>query len=113
MFRVLFLAHCTREKGLYDALEGVFDAQRQLGREHSPIRLELTVAGEFLSEGERQTFQKTVARFAADGESCGDAVPTVAYVGFAAGERKDLLFRESDCFCFPTFYPNEVMPVAR
>ena len=29
------------------------------------------------------------------------------YCGFVAGEEKRRLFRESDCFCFPTYYPAE------
>ena len=110
-FRVLFLAHCTREKGLYDALQGVFAAQGQLGREGSPLRLRLTVAGTFLSPDEEKTFLETVSRLTADRRGEGLPAPLVECVGFAAGDRKDALFRTSDCFCFPTFYSNEVMPV--
>ena len=111
-FRVLFLAHCTREKGLYDALEGVFAAQRQVGREEPPVRLALTVAGTFLNPGDERAFRETVARLLAEWPEGSLPPPSVEYVGFAAGDRKDALFRTSDCFCFPTYYPNEVMPVA-
>jgi glycosyltransferase involved in cell wall biosynthesis len=31
----------------------------------------------------------------------------VAYQGFVSGEEKRRLFMESDCLCFPTWYPAE------
>ena len=111
-FRVLFLAHCTREKGLHDALEGVFNAQRELNLGGSPMRMTLTVAGEFMSTNERKVFTETVSQLSAEWPKSGFAPPTVDYVGFVAGEEKARVFIDSDCFCFPTYYPNEVMPVA-
>ena len=110
VFRVLFLAHCTREKGLYDALEVVFTAQEQLQREHLSLRLIFTVAGQFLSPAEQADFLEKVSQLTKEWQSVG-LPPVVEYAGFVAGEGKDRLFRESDCLCFPTFYPNEVMPV--
>lgn len=100
-FHVLFLAHCTREKGLYDALEAVALANRSLADTGTAVRCRLTVAGQFLSPAEQAAFERAAAP---QGEA-------IVLVGFAAGAEKDRLFRESDCFLFPTWYPNEVMPV--
>ena len=112
VFRVLFMAHCTPEKGLYDALAGAMDAQSQLHATGSSTRIYLTVAGQFLRAEERRAFLDTVARLAAGRPADSGPPPEVECVGFAAGGAKDRLLRESDCFCFPTYYPNEVMPVS-
>lgn len=104
LFRVLFLAHCTREKGLFDTLDGVAQANVQLARDGSPLRLHLTVAGEFMDAREREEFDARVARAdlcAAAGES------SVQYLGFVAGEAKRQAFANSDVFCFPTYYYAE------
>ncbi len=101
VFEVLFLAHCTREKGLYDALEIVRHTNRQLAEAAAHVRCRLTVAGRFLTPLDQATFEGMI-RDDSD----------VVYAGFAAGAEKDRLFRRSDCFLFPTYYANEVMPVA-
>jgi glycosyltransferase involved in cell wall biosynthesis len=110
-FRVLFLAHCTAEKGLYDALEGVFGAQRKLCAAGSPLRLTLTIAGQFLGREDEPAFRAACSRLSAEWTAPGPP-PAVTCVGFVSGEAKDRLLRESDCLCFPTYYPNEVMPVS-
>lgn len=104
LFKVLFLAHCTREKGLFDTLDGVALANAHLRRTGSPVRIQLTVAGEFIDPRERVQFEQRVQQ--ADlrldaGETC------VRYIGFATGEVKHRAFAESDCFCFPTYYYAE------
>ena len=45
---VLFLALCSREKGLFDAINGVLLANRTLAAQSSPLSLRLTVAGNFV-----------------------------------------------------------------
>jgi glycosyltransferase involved in cell wall biosynthesis len=35
----------------------------------------------------------------------------VQYLGFVSGDQKNLLLREADLFCFPTYYENENQPV--
>ena len=49
---VLFLAHCTREKGVFDAVEGVALANETLAAEKSPLRFRLTLIGAFASGAE-------------------------------------------------------------
>jgi len=101
--RVLFLAHCTREKGLFDALNGVCLANRQLAQKKSRVSLKLLVAGNFLSAEEQQEFERRL-----DELKCRS---TVAYQGFVGGDKKVQLLRDADLFCFPTFYQNENQPV--
>jgi glycosyltransferase involved in cell wall biosynthesis len=101
--KILFLAHCMREKGLFDALEGVRLANTKLRQANSPLRLHLNVAGEFVSAREKTEFNQRVARLAAENavENC------VTYLGFVSGAEKNRAFIESDIFCFPTFYYAE------
>jgi glycosyltransferase involved in cell wall biosynthesis len=99
--KVLFLAHCMKEKGLFDALEGVALANARLRQSNSPISMHLTVAGEFISKSEREQFNQRVAQIESKGEV------HVNYLGFVNGEAKSRVFAECDCFCFPTFYHAE------
>jgi len=102
--RVLYLAHCTREKGAFDSMRGVAIANKKLAAQRSPISFQLTVTGSFVTPADRAEFE----------ELMND--PTVAgcvrYAGFVAGEKKESLLRNADVFCFPTFYANENQPVS-
>ena len=97
--RVLYLAHCTREKGLFDAVEAVVEANRR----SKGVRFVMRVAGSFLSAEEEAEFRERIGR--------PDASGCVKHVGFAAGADKDRLFRESDLFLFPTYFANEGQPL--
>ena len=113
LFKVLYLAHCTREKGLFDTLDGVALANARLAQAGSPLRVHLTVAGEFLNQDERTEFEKRLAqpdlRLPVEHPAPGQP-PTqscVTYTGFVAGAAKHRVFSECDCFCFPTYYYAE------
>lgn len=101
--RVLYLAHCTRQKGAFDAMVGVALANQKLAQQRSPISLQLTVTGSQVTPADRAEFQHLMKDAAVS--SC------VHYVGFVAGAQKTSLLRMADIFCFPTFYPNENQPV--
>jgi glycosyltransferase involved in cell wall biosynthesis len=103
VFRVLYLAHCTAEKGLFDAIGGVRLLASQLAADRSPLRVHLTVAGEFLRDDEK-------ARFMEMAQQPGFA-ETVTYAGFVSGAEKTRLLAESDGLCFPTYYHAEALPV--
>lgn len=103
-FRVLFLAHCTREKGLFDTLEGVALANARLSAHRSPLRVHLTVAGEFMDPREHEEFDRRIRRSDLIGPN---GQPDVTYIGFVSGAAKNRAFAESDCFCFPTYYYAE------
>jgi len=101
-YRVVFLAHCTREKGVFDALSAVALANQKLEAQNPSARITLTVAGAFLREDERQEF-----------DSWQREHPGIAdYAGFLGAEAKQQLLRESDCLCFPSYYPAEAQPVS-
>jgi glycosyltransferase involved in cell wall biosynthesis len=97
VFRLLFVSLCYSGKGLFDTVEALALAHRQLQR--SPLRVQLTVAGEFWIEAEQAEFERRIAQpdLQAEGR------PLVDYCGFVAGAEKYRLFVESDCLCFPTY----------
>jgi glycosyltransferase involved in cell wall biosynthesis len=101
--RVLYLAHCTREKGLFDAIAGVTLANEQLAARRALISLRLLVAGTFVSPEEKQEFEQILQQ--------PRAAAQIECLGFVSGERKNQLLRDADIFCFPTFYQNENQPV--
>ena len=103
LVRVLFLAHCMREKGLFDAMQAVVLANRSLAADHFPVRLKLMVAGAFVSDEEKSEFDRLMA----DPEMAA----AVDFHGFLSGEEKEGAFREADLFCFPTYYLGENQPV--
>jgi hypothetical protein len=65
IFRVLFLAHCTREKGLFDSIDAVAIANQRLTSQNSPLRLHLDVAGHFIDPAEQSEFESRLR-----GRSC-------------------------------------------
>ena len=103
IIKVLFLAHCTREKGLFATIEGVLCANLLLTARGLPMRLQLTIAGNFVTETERAEFD--------DIRQKPGVAACVKHLGFVSGERKAGLYREADIFCFPTCYLGENQPV--
>jgi glycosyltransferase involved in cell wall biosynthesis len=102
IFKVLYLAHCTREKGLFDSIRGVISANKKLVAANSPMTIQLQVAGNFVTDQEREEFDRFVA--SPDGKCINP-------LGFVGGEQKQKALRKADFFCFPTFYQNENQPV--
>lgn len=103
IFKVLYLAHCTREKGLFDAIKAILLANQKLAEDHSLISMQLMVAGNFVNQDEKTEFNKILAT--ADGKSA------INYLGFVSGAQKQAALRQADLFCFPTYYQNENQPV--
>lgn len=99
----LFLAHCTREKGIFAAAEAVLHANRELAARRLPLKLKLAAAGNFVTSGEQSDF----ARLRQDPE----VAAVIEHLGFVSGARKDQLLREADLFLFPTCYLGENQPV--
>ncbi|HOP97402.1 MAG TPA: glycosyltransferase family 4 protein [Verrucomicrobiota bacterium] len=104
VFHCCYLALCTQEKGLFDAVDAVCAAQRELEARGSPIRLKLTIAGGFTNAEERAEFEQR--------RSDPVAREAIRYVGFVHGEQKHALLRDSDALCFPTYYRGENHPVS-
>lgn len=99
-YRVLFLGHCTRSKGLFDTSEAVALLNQQLKEEQAGLKVELAVAGRFLDPTEQAEFKEWQ-------QSHPDQAQ---YLGFVSVETKERLLEESDCFCFPTYYYAEAQP---
>jgi len=101
--RVLFLAHSSREKGVFAAAAGVGLANRTLAAQNSPLRMKLIATGSFVSEAEKAEF---------DGLMQTSEFPgSFEHLGFVAGAQKNRILREADLFCFPTLYMGENQPV--
>jgi glycosyltransferase involved in cell wall biosynthesis len=100
--RVLFLAHCTREKGVFDAIEGVALANQMMAAEKSPMRFQLTLVGAFASGGEEKEVRSLIPRRGLD--------ESVKILGFVSPEQKSQLLADADLFCFPTYYLAENQP---
>lgn len=98
--RVLFMAHCTRDKGLFGAVDAVAAANRA---SVSGPRFRLTVAGSFLSPAEEAEFRERARQ--------PDIAGSLEIAGFVTGADKDRLLRETDVFLFPTYFANEGQPL--
>jgi glycosyltransferase involved in cell wall biosynthesis len=100
---VLYLAHCTKEKGVFDTVQGVLLANQRLAERRFPVSLRLLVAGTFVSPDGKAEFDRLMSQPV--------AAASIEYFGFVSGEQKSKLLREADLFCFPTYYENENQPV--
>ena len=103
LVKVLYLAHCTREKGVFDSVNGVALANEQLRHRQLPLQIKLLVTGNFVLPGDKAHFDELLRQ--------RELSKDVEYLGFVSGEQKNRLLRESDIFCFPTYYENENQPV--
>lgn len=101
--RVLYLAHCIREKGLFDAMQAILLANRILAIHQPSLRLRLIVAGTFVTPDEKKEYDQLLTD--------PDLAQSVDYWGFVSGTGKERAFREADLFCFPTYYLGENQPV--
>jgi glycosyltransferase involved in cell wall biosynthesis len=101
--RVLYLAHCTREKGLFATVQAVLDANQILSARQSPVRMKLFAAGGFVINEEKTEFDQLLKN--------PEFNRAVNYLGFVSGAEKDRALREADLFCFPTRYIGENQPV--
>ncbi|HEV3272036.1 MAG TPA: glycosyltransferase [Candidatus Methylacidiphilales bacterium] len=112
LFELLYLAHATRTKGLFDAVDAVALANARFAAEKSPVRMRLTVAGAFVDRDEETAFQARIrqadlALAAEPGAACA-----VVYAGYVGPREKDRLLRNCDALCFASYFPNEGQPVS-
>jgi glycosyltransferase involved in cell wall biosynthesis len=112
IFTVLFAGVCTAAKGLFTALDAIALVNQRFHARQMPVSIYLTVVGDFVLPEEREEFQDRIAR--PDLNKPANATEPqqlVRYEGFVAAETKNKIFRDADCFCFPTRYPAEGQPV--
>jgi glycosyltransferase involved in cell wall biosynthesis len=103
--RVLFLAHCTRDKGILDALEAIALANAAEAGTPTSTRLDfhLDVAGSFVTAEEESAVRERIAR--------PDLAPRVRLLGFVSGDAKARCLRDADLFLFPSYFANEGQPL--
>jgi glycosyltransferase involved in cell wall biosynthesis len=94
---VLYVALVSREKGVFDAIEGV-----ALANEKSPLQFKLTVIGGFASGAEERELREFIRRRGLQKD--------VEILGFVPAERKNQALADADIFCFPTYYSAENQP---
>jgi glycosyltransferase involved in cell wall biosynthesis len=86
---VLYVALVSREKGVFDAIEGV-----ALANEKSPLRFRITVIGGSASGVEEKELSEFIAQRGLQ--------DTVEILGFVSDARKMQALHDADVFCFPT-----------
>ncbi len=101
--QVLFIAHCSHEKGVFSAAHGVRLANAGLAARQSPLRFKLVAAGTFVSPAEQLEFERLL--------KLPEFAGALQHLGFISGFEKDRALREADLFCFPTLYLGENQPV--
>ena len=99
---VLYLAPCTREKGVFDAVEGVALANERLAAANSQLRFRLVVMGAFDSDAERKALDDLIRRRGLQ--------RAVECHGPVSGETRARALAAADLFCFPTCHPAENQP---
>jgi glycosyltransferase involved in cell wall biosynthesis len=102
VINVLFIATCLREKGMFDAVEGVALANERLVAKRSPLRFRLKLIGAFASSAEKRELHELVQR-----HGLSDAVE---HLGFVSTKHKEQALCDADLFCFPTYYDAENLP---
>jgi len=101
-FDLLFLSHCTREKGLFVAMDAVETVNQDLVRQRANLRVRMVIAGKFQNESERAEFHRRANSL----ENVSNHSPFM-YVGHVDSERKAVLLAECDALIFPTFFQPE------
>jgi len=101
---VLFLAHCTREKGVFDSIQGVALANESLAAKQSPLRFRIHLVGAFVSDAEEKELREFVRK--------NNLQHIVSILGFVSTERKNQELHNADILCFPTYYLAEGQPAS-
>lgn len=111
VFRAIFMAHCTADKGLFDAMEAVAIANRFLRETNAGVYIILDVFGDFLTTQEKEKYSRLSRKLNGElisGRESGKQC--IRHMGFVTGADKDRVFRNADVLCFPTYYAAEVIP---
>jgi glycosyltransferase involved in cell wall biosynthesis len=101
--QVLFLALCSRDKGVFDALEAIAIANTRGAAGAHRLRFRLAVAGTFPTPDLEREFDARVRELNQGSQ--------VERLGFMKGDGKFAALREADLFLFPTYYAAEGQPL--
>jgi len=88
---VLYLGHCTRSKGLFEALDAMI---KTAGQSHG-MRWKLAMVGEFMSEKEKAEAECLIRSLQKSGVE-------IALRGFLSGADKVQVYLDSDILLFPS-----------
>jgi glycosyltransferase involved in cell wall biosynthesis len=102
--KVLYLAPCTRGKGVFDTVEGVALANEKLAAEKSPLRFRLTLIGEFTSSAEENELRELCRQRGLQ--------QTIECLGLVSAGRRKQALGDADLFCFPTYHRAENQPAS-
>lgn len=100
-FRLLFLALCSEEKGLFAAAASVLETNRRCGSSDASPAFVLTAAGPFDRSDTADRFHRL----------CGEHPNVFRHAGTVTGPAKSALFADTHAFVFPTRYAAEGMPL--
>jgi glycosyltransferase involved in cell wall biosynthesis len=101
--KVLFLALCSRDKGVLDAVEAVRLANELGAKLAHPLKFRLLVAGTFPTPDVEADFKSRLTDPA--------LVDCVSHTGFLGPAAKAAALRDSDVFLFPSYFANEGQPL--
>jgi glycosyltransferase involved in cell wall biosynthesis len=101
--RVLFLALCSRDKGVFDAIDAVRLANELNAQAARPLRFRLLIAGTFPTVAEHEEFKTRLKDPSVS--AC------VEHTGFLGPQEKAKALAESDMFLFPSYFANEGQPL--
>lgn len=103
--RVLYLSNLVPTKGLIYLM----DAVQSLIDEGLDLRLEIAGSLKDVADGQDAEFSQFLSEFEEKLLTLGKRA---YFHGTVFGEKKEALFRDSDVFCLPTFYPWEGQPIS-
>lgn len=110
LLHALFMAHCSEDKGLFDAMEGVRIANERLFEEKIPMRIRLDVFGKFAKAEDKARFFTALAGACWTLSASKGPITLLTHCDFVSGEEKRRVFLNADVLCFPSFYAAEVNP---
>ena len=102
--RVLFLALCSTDKGLFDAVDAVAMANTLAAKRTPELRFRLEIAGAFPDANTEGKFRQRVTE--------PDVQGAVEYLGFLDHEGKRAALLRADVFLFPSYYAFETHPLS-
>lgn len=112
IFQVLFMGHCTEDKGLFDTMEAVLLANRKMASAGQRLRFSLRVFGRFMNRVEESRFLELAktGEWKLPREHGPEISLLFSSQRFIQGDEKSAVFAQSDVLCFPSYYSAEATP---
>lgn len=111
VFQALFMALCSEDKGVFDAMHAVSICNAWCVAHSLPLRVGLQLFGKFPTLREETQFQSLAAdRRWQYTNTEGIKEKLIHHKEFVYGEEKALAFSNADVLCFPSYYAAESIP---